>query len=155
MVIQLSTRAHEIWKIFMQVSGFIDMVKKTSFDFVSCYLVQISRRTTASNSGFFSHTITKIRPLLSKKLFELVIWMWSYFSHFPSNSSYEIVKLSNVTHCAPAVCGFSCSSLSPGARPGLRCHPSNFWPWRAWPVDIRRREMSSPADTGPTLKMDS
>ena len=49
----LVSRAHEIWKILMQVSGFIDMVKKTSPGLVSCYLIQISRCTTSSKSGFF------------------------------------------------------------------------------------------------------
>ena len=38
-------------------------------------------------SALKSHKITKIKPLLSLKIFELVLWMWSYFSHFPSISS--------------------------------------------------------------------
>ena len=46
-------RAHEIWRILLQVSGFIDMVNKTSPDLVLCYLVKISRCTRSWKSGFF------------------------------------------------------------------------------------------------------
>ena len=84
-------RAHEIKQIPTGIAGLIDMVKKTSSGLVSFHLVLISRRTRSSKLGFFrlrfQHSEGTKSQKQSLKYFEMVLWMWSYFYHFPSISS--------------------------------------------------------------------